>query len=351
MTHRFALPEVRGFIVDVLVSFDVPADQAATVADRMLEADSSGMGAHGIFRLPSYCRRIESGGYNLAPDLRLVRETPSTALLDGDNGLGQVVMTRAVEVAVDKAQATGLAWVGVRGSNHAGAGGTYASLAAREGLIAIYMAIGSANHMPPWGGTDLLMSTNPLAVAVPAGEEAPVLLDMATTVASYGKIKLAADRGESLPEGWMEDREGNPLTDPQRTADGFLMPIAGYKGYGLNLVIGLLAGVLNDAAFGSSVVDFSKDFTTPTNTGHAMIVVRPDAFRPMEDFLHQTDASLREMRGSAPMPGRGPVRIPGDQNPQREQQVKEQGMAVEPTLARRLSDLAVERGLSRNLFA
>jgi L-2-hydroxycarboxylate dehydrogenase (NAD+) len=351
VTTHYPLEEVRRFISDVLATYDVPSDQAVVVASRMIEADLVGMSGHGVFRLPAYCRRIGSGGYNLRPDIRAVRESPSTALIDGDNGFGQVVMTHAMQVAISKARETGLAWVGVRGSNHAGAGGTYASMASREGLIGIYMAIGSANHLPPWGGTDMLMSTNPLAVSVPAGEEPDVLLDMATTVASYGKIKVAADRGETLPVGWMEDRNGEPLTDPNRTAEGFLLPIAGYKGYGLNLIIGLLAGVLNDAAFGASVVDFSKDFTSPTNTGHAVIALRPDVFRPMEDFLTSMDGSLREMRGAATMPGRGPVRIPGDLNPDRERQVRERGVPMEDALVHRLVELASERGLTQHPFA
>ena len=133
-------------------------------------------------------------------------------------------------------------------------------------MIGIYLAVGSANHMPPWGGVELLLSTNPIAFAIPAFEEPPIVLDIATSVAAYGKVKTKAQRGEVMPEGWMIDSFGKPLTDPKRAEEGFLLPIGGYKGYGLALGFGLLAGTLNDAAFGRDVIDFNKDDTTPTNT-------------------------------------------------------------------------------------
>jgi LDH2 family malate/lactate/ureidoglycolate dehydrogenase len=138
----------------------------------------------------------------------------------------------------------------------------------------MYFAVGNANHLPPWGGVEMLLSTNPIAVAIPAGKEPPIVLDMATTVAAFGKVKTKAQRGEPMPEGWMIDREGRPLTDPKRVHEGFLLPLggheAGYKGYGMALVFGILAGTLNDAAMGRGVIDFNADDATPTNTRQAI---------------------------------------------------------------------------------
>src|SRR3954470_20835258 len=151
-------------------------------------------------------------------------------------------------------------------------------------MIGLYLAVGSANHLPPWGGLDMLLSTNPVAVAIPTDEEPPIILDMATTVAAYGKVKTKAQRGETMPVGWMMDRLGQPLTDPARANEGFLLPIGDYKGYGLALVIGLLAGTLNGAAMGRDVVDFNADETTPTNTGHAIVAISVEAFGPLEEF-------------------------------------------------------------------
>lgn len=322
------LDQLRTFTVDVLMALGVREPHAHTTAKRMLEADVRGMAAHGIFRLPQYVRRIEAGGYNLDPDIRTLRENTVSALVDGDNGLGQVVVTRAVELALDKAREHGLAWVGTRASNHAGAAGVYAAMGPAHGLIGIYLAVGSANHLPPWGGVDPLLSTNPLAVAIPSGNEPDVVLDMATTAVSYGRVKLAAERGEQMPVGWMVDRQGEPLTDPTRSTEGFLLPIGGYKGYGLSLVIGLLAGVLNGAAFGSDVVDFTTDDHTPPNTGQAIFMMRPDLFQPLTQFRQAMDGHIRELRASTPMPGQPPVRLPGDQSLARAERAARDGIEL-----------------------
>jgi L-2-hydroxycarboxylate dehydrogenase (NAD+) len=340
VTQRASIVDLRRFAEAVLTSYGVREEDARTTALRMLEADLRGQAGHGIFRLPAYAQRLDAAGYNLSPDVRAVHETPVSAVVDGDNGLGQVVVTYAAELAIQKAKANGLAWVGTRRSNHAGAGGVYASMALEHDLIAIYMAIGNANHLPPWGGTDLLLSTNPIAAAIPAGDEPPIVLDMATTVASYGRIKVAAERGETIPEGWLEDHEGRPLTDPQRANEGFLLPIGGYKGYGLNLVIGALAGVLNGAAFGSQVIDFNADFRSPTNTGQTLIVARPDLFRPLDEFRAAMDERIREIRASTPMPGRDPVRIPGDQTDRRRHEMEREGVPLADGTVARLMDLA-----------
>jgi LDH2 family malate/lactate/ureidoglycolate dehydrogenase len=158
----------------------------------------------------------------------------------------------------------------------------------------------------------MLLSTNPIAVAVPAAEEPAIVLDMATTVAAYGKVKTKAQRGEAMPEGWMMDRQGRPLTDPQRANDGFLLPIGGYKGYGLALVFGLLAGTLNGAAMGKEVVDFNADDGTPTNTGHAIVAINVEAFQPVAEFRKSVDVLVRDLRGSQRLPGVDRIRLPGD---------------------------------------
>ena len=340
MTARFAIDELQTFVAEALGRYGVDSKQARTTAVRMLEADVRGQTAHGISRLPGYVKRLASGGYNVAPNIHAVHETPVSALIEGDNGLGHVVVSHAVDVAIDKAQQHGLAWVGTRGSNHAGAGGVYASLPLDHDMIGLYMAVGSANHVPPYGGVDLLLSTNPIAVAIPAGAEPPIVLDMATTVASYGKIKAAAARGETIPEGWLTDRSGRPITDPGRSGEGLLVPIGGYKGYGLGFVIGALAGVLNGAAFGSEVVDMNADFRTPPNTGQTIIVMRPDLFGPVGEFKARMDARIREIRTSTPMEGHAPVRLPGAGAAQRAAQAHAQGVALEASSVDRLTELA-----------
>lgn len=346
---RFPLERLQSFIEAAATAQGVPEDHARIFATRMLEADLRGMHGHGLMRLAPYSRRMREGGYNLSPNIRATRETPVSALVEGDNGLGQVIMTFAAELAIQKAKENGLAWVGVRGGNHAGAGGVYAALTLPHDLIGMYMAVANANHMPPWGGVDMLLSTNPVAFAIPADEEPDFVLDMATTVASYGKVKVYAQAGKPMPEGWMMTRSGEPLTDATRADEGFLLPIGGHKGYGLNMVIGMLAGVLNTAAFGSDVVDFNKDFGTPLNTGQAFFAMRPDLFRDLDDFKAEMDSKIREIKHSTPMEGHGPIRIPGEQAVEREKEMREKGIPVAPPVLKAVRELADSLGLADRL--
>src|SRR4051794_22420415 len=200
---RVALPELRFFITASFERLGMPALDALCVAALMADADLQGSEGHGVIRLPQYARRIKAGGINLKPNIRVLRERSGMALIDGDNGMGHLVMTRAAEIAIDKARNAGVAWVGTRWSNHAGPASLYARMPLAHDMIGLYFAVGNANHVPPWGGMDMLLSTNPIAAAFPALEEAPVVLDMATTVAAYGKVKAKAQRGEMMPEGWM----------------------------------------------------------------------------------------------------------------------------------------------------
>jgi LDH2 family malate/lactate/ureidoglycolate dehydrogenase len=254
MPPRVSVPQLEAFIERAFEAVGISGAEAGIIAALMVRADVQGSDGHGVFRLPQYIRRIKGGAVNVKPNIRRVREAAGMALVDGDNAMGHLVMRFATHTAIEKAKQSGIAWVGVRASNHAGPASLYASMALEHDMIGLYLAVGNANHLPPWGGIDMLLSTNPIAVAVPADEELPVVLDMATTVAAYGKVKTKAQRGELMPEGWMIDREGKPLLDPQRANEGFLLPIGGYKGYGLALIIGLLAGTLNGAAMGREVV-------------------------------------------------------------------------------------------------
>ncbi|HSJ84985.1 MAG TPA: Ldh family oxidoreductase [Acidimicrobiia bacterium] len=339
---RLPYERLERFVTDLLTAVAVLPDHARITASRLLEADLRGRTGHGLIRVPQYVPRIEAGGINLRPDIALTRETPVSALVDGDNGIGQVVMTLATETAIAKATETGLAWVGTVHSNHAGAAGVYTSMAVRQGLIAMYLAVASANVMPPWGGTERLLGTNPISIAIPAGEEDPFLLDIATTVTSHGTIKVVAQRGEQMPEGWVVDPEGKPILDPHRADEGFLMPIGGYKGAGLNLAIGLLAGVLNDAAFGSDVIDHRAVPEQPANTGQAILAMRPDLFRDLDVFKTDIDRHLRALRRSGEP---GSVHLPGEAAARLEREQRREGIPVGEVLLGQLQQLAERLGV------
>jgi LDH2 family malate/lactate/ureidoglycolate dehydrogenase len=308
----------------------------------MAEADLQGSEGHGVIRLPQYVRRIRAGGVNLHPRIHVVQERAAMALVHGDNGMGHLVMKRAAELAIEKARTAGVAWVGAQWSNHAGPASLYARMALAHDMIGLYFAVGNANHLPPWGGLDMLLSTNPIAAAIPAGEEPPIVLDMATTVAAYGKVKAKAARGEMMPEGWMIDREGRPLTDPRRAGEGFLLPIGGYKGYGLALVVGLLAGTLNAAAMGKDVIDFNHDAGTPTNTGQAILAIDPSAFGDIAAFKASVDTLIRDLRASERLPGVERIHMPGEQSRARAIAQRRDGIALAPALMHTLDRLAEE---------
>ena len=307
-----------------------------------MRADLIGADGHGVFRLPQYVRRIKGQAVNLKPHIRVEREAPGMALVNGDNGMGHLVMRFATEKAIEKAKTVGVAWVGVQNSNHAGPASLYASMPMAHDMIGLYLAVGNANHLPPWGGIDMLLSTNPIAVAVPADQEPPIVLDMATTVAAYGKVKTKAQRGEMMPVGWMMDRQGQPLLDPKKSNEGFLLPIGGYKGYGLSMIIGLLAGTLNGAANGRDVVDFNVDDTTPTNTGHVIVAINVAMFQPVAEFKQSVDAFVRDIRNSQRLPGVDAIRLPGEGSHARLEESLRLGAPLSAPLLKSLNDLAAE---------
>lgn len=341
-----AVEVLRKFVTRALTSQGVPDNDAAKVAGLMVEADIYGYGTHGVFRLRQYLARLRGGGCNPRAAVTVAHETAATAVIDGDNGLGHLAMSTARDLAIAKAREAGIGWVGVRRGNHAGPLALYVRPQAEAGMIGMAAAVGSANHVPPYGGTDLLLGTNPIAVSAPSGGPDPFVLDMATTVAAMGKIKMLAQRGEPMPEGWMVGRDGKPLTDPARRSEGFLLPIGGPKGFGLSVAIGLMAGVLNGAAFGSDVVDFTNDTATETNTGQFVMALNVAAFGMTDNFADNAARVFDEMRASAPLPGHDPVRIPGDGKGAAASQRRENGLALNSALRRDLVALAQEYGIA-----
>ncbi len=339
---RVSFEELCDFMDRAFRRAGLPDADALTVATLMAEAELQGSDGHGAIRLAPYLRRIREGGVNQHPNITVEREKPAMALIDGDNAMGHLVMKRAAELAVEKAKTAGVAWVGAHLSNHAGPASLYARMALPHDMIGLYMAVGNANHLPPWGGLSMLLSTNPIACAVPTGKEPPVVLDMATTVAAYGKVKAKAQRGEMMPEGWMIDRTGKPLLDPKRANEGFLLPIGGHKGYGLALIIGLLAGTLNGAAMGRDVIDFNADFKSVGDTGQAMIAIDPAAFGDLDEFKAAVDVVVRDLRASERMPGVERVWLPGEQSHEKRSANRAAGMPLPPQLKAVLDQTAAD---------
>jgi LDH2 family malate/lactate/ureidoglycolate dehydrogenase len=334
------------FIAKVLMANKVPAADAAVIAQLMVQSDLVGADGHGLFRLPAYIKRIQAGGVNLNPNIHIEREQGATALINGDNALGHLVMNRAVELAIEKVKKHSVCWVGSHYGNHSGAASVYVRKLAEQGYIGIYMAVGNANHMAPWGGIDLLLSTNPIAIAVPSGDAPIVLLDIATTVAAYGKVKLAAQKGELMPDTWMIDRSGKPITDPNKSSEGSLVPIGGYKGYGLAVMVGLLAGALNNAAVGKSTVDFNAHHDLITNTGQTIIAVDPSAFGDRDQFIARVVELVNDLKASSRLPGVNQIRVPGDGAAKVMSERLQHGIPISIELQEALNKCAKESGIA-----
>jgi L-2-hydroxycarboxylate dehydrogenase (NAD+) len=343
MTNGTTFPAsaLLGLTNDALSACGLRDRDADIAAKAMIEADLTGADAHGIFRLASYAKALQQGRINPKADMRIVNRSPATALIDGDNGVGHLVMTFAAETAVELARASGVGWVGARRSNHAGGAGIYAAMPMAHGMIGIYAACSSANHMAPTGGAEPLMGTNPIAFAIPAGDEPPIVLDIATSVIAYGAVRTAALLGQSIPEGWMIDpTTGKPLTDPKRGSHGLMAPIGGYKGAGLALVIGLLTAVLNGAAFGRDMGDFTADKGGETNTGQFVAALDIARFMDPKQFAAEMDRHLRDLKSSNLLPGFDSIRLPGMERLRRREERVRNGVALAPELIKQLDELA-----------
>jgi LDH2 family malate/lactate/ureidoglycolate dehydrogenase len=342
----YSFSELQQFIQNALISQGLPQEDAHKVSQLMAEADLQGSDGHGIIRLPQYIKRIKAGGINKHPKIRVVHERAAMAVVDGDNGMGHLVVSHAVDLAIEKASESGVAWVSTRFSNHAGPASLYSRLPLQHNMLGLYFAVGNANHLPPWGGMDMLLSTNPISAGIPTSQEPPVVLDMATTVAAYGKVKAKAKRGEMMPPGWMIDRQGQPLLDPNKANEGFLLPIGEHKGYGLALIVGLLAGTLGGAAMGRDVIDFNADHVSVTNTGQAILVIDLAAFGDPEHFKHEVDRLVRDIRTSERLPGVERIWLPGEQSHEKRARYATAGIPIAPTLITELNALAAELGIA-----
>jgi len=309
---RITKADLNHFCVEVLKRLHLPADEARIVADCLVEADLRGVHSHGMIRFPVYVRRLQAGVFNPRPQIRIVRETRTTAVLDGDNGMGQLVSLRAMALAIDKAKDGDCAWVAVFNSNHNGTEAYFAQMALEHDMIGFCFSVGGINHVAPWGGAQAMLGNNPFAIAIPAGEHLPVVLDMACSVAARGRVNVAAARGETIPEGWCTDAQGRPTTDPHEALKGFVLPIAGAKGYALTTVIGMLSTMLSGGAFGAEVTHLYNDLTRPQNIGHLLGVLPVASFVEVAEFKRRVDKGIQEIKSVKKAPGVSEIFLPGE---------------------------------------
>jgi L-2-hydroxycarboxylate dehydrogenase (NAD+) len=303
---------LRGFVAALFVREDLPIDDAETVADCLVRANLRGNDTHGVFRVPTYLKRLRAGLTNPRPLIEIERTGLAAASVDGDNGVGAVVGCRAMDEAIRITLELGTGLVSVRRSNHYGMAAYYVLRALNAGLIG--MAFTNASPaFPPWGGRTPFFGTNPLAVVVPSGREPPFLLDMAMSVLARGHVYMAVQAGETIPPGLALDAGGHPTTDPRALIDGgTMLPFGGVKGAALSMLMDVLGGVLTGAAFAGGVGNPHHAFDRPQNVGHLFLCVRPDLFMPRDQFLERMDTLIRATKAQPLAAGFDEILIPGE---------------------------------------
>ena len=299
------------FVRRLLLAHGLPEDDAATVAACLVSADLRGVDTHGICRLPGYLDRVRRGLINARPQLAPRRVTPVAASLDGQDAFGFVVGLCAIREAMAMAREYGIGTVSVRRSTHFGMAASYVMPALEAGFIALVFSNASP-AMPPWGGKDGLLGTNPFAAGAPGGALAPFLLDMSPAVAARGKIRRAERRGERIPLGYALDADGRPTTDPKAALGGVVLPIGGYKGSGLSMLMDILAGVISGAGFAGGVADQYKVYDRPQDVGHFFLAMRPDLFVPERDYHARMDTLVERVRNCPKAEGFDEILIPGE---------------------------------------
>jgi len=327
MQQSFSYDQLSSFTYSIFRKTGCSDSDAAVAAKVLLSADLRGIDSHGVARLSGYIRLWEAGRINATPSIITVHETPSTAVVDGDAGLGLVVAPHAMQIAIEKAKNVGTGWVSVRNSNHFGIAGVHAMMALDHEMIGMAMTNASALVAPTFS-IERMLGTNPIAVAIPAGKQPPFVADFATTTAANGKLELLQRKNEAAPEGWVQDAAGKSSTDANALKNGgMLLPLGSdrehgsHKGYAMGSIVDIFSAVLSGASYGPWAPPFPAYVPMPENMpgaglGHFFGAVRIDAFRPAAEFREHMDRWIERFRNAKPADPSQPVLIPGD--PERE---------------------------------
>ena len=301
---------LKRFAAALLEAAGTPPDNAALVAEALVEADIEGLASHGLLQLPMYLERIALGSVDPTARGEIVVDAGSRLTLDAQNGLGHVTAERACEIAIARAAEHGVAIVAVRNAFHFGAAGRFARRIALAGKIGIVMA-NTRPMLPAPGGAEAVVGNNPLAIAVPTGGE-PIVLDLAMSAGAMGKIRLAASKGEPIPEGWAQTADGLPTRDAAEAIKGVLLPAAGAKGFGLAVMVDLLAGGLSAGGIGAELQPLYGDLSRPYGSANLIMTIEIEGFRPVADYEAAAAGFADHIRQSKAVPGAAPVRLPGD---------------------------------------
>jgi L-2-hydroxycarboxylate dehydrogenase (NAD+) len=329
---------------------------ARLIAEVFLAAELRGIPSHGLIRLKDYYQLWKADRINVRPNVRVVHETPSSAVVDGDGAIGMVAASRSMEIAMEKGSMVGTGWVSTRGSNHYGIAGYYAMMALKHDMIGMSMTNANPQVAPTFSVTPM-MGTNPIAVAIPAGNQTPFVADFATTPIARGKLVVAEKKGEKVPFGFVQDKDGNPCNDPAILRSGGSMLTLGgdyehgsHKGFCLSAIVDIFCAVFSGANFGPFVPPSVAylpvlDRKVGEGTGHFFGAMRIDAFQPAEVFKAKMDEWISTFRAATPAAGREKVIIPGDPEREKEIRLRKEGIPVLPAIVKDLKELAGEMGM------
>jgi LDH2 family malate/lactate/ureidoglycolate dehydrogenase len=313
--------------IHILKGLKATDEESAIVAESLVQADMRGLDTHGVHLLGILSERVDAGMLQIPTDLKILRESDATALIDGANGLGQVAVHKAMTMSIKKARDFGLGCSLVSNTNNIGILTFYTLMAAREGMIGIVMS-NAASAMSPWGGTEALFGTNPVSIAIPGGLEDPAMvLDMSSSVVARGKIRRAARLKEKIPEGWAFDETGASTTDAEKALKGTLMPIGGPKGYGLAMVVDILAGLLSGSKYGSEVVTFHQ-LMGPTGVGVFTLAIDIERFMGRDQFRKLVQAYFTTIKASKKADGVSRIYLPGEIEFEKEKKSMKEGIEV-----------------------
>ncbi len=360
MPKKFSYQHLFTFCKNIFLKIGCSDADAETAAASLLIADLRGVDSHGVARLSGYVRLWEIKRVNAKPQIKIIRETPSTATIDGDAGLGLVVAPYAMKAAIEKAKHVGTGWVSVRNSNHFGIAGSHAMMALQNDMIGIAMTNASALVAPTFS-VERMLGTNPIAVAIPAGDEPAFVADFATTTAANGKLEILQRKNAAMPVGWAQTKDGSPSTDPHALKDGgALLPLGGdkehgsHKGYALGSVVDIFSAVLSGANYGPWVPPFPAYIPMPENMpgagiGHFFGAMRIDAFRSSAEFKAHMDKWIQRFRNAKKIKGEKRVFIPGDIEREMEDVRMKEGIPLLQQVIDDLISLGEKFGIAMNV--
>ncbi|WP_210529723.1 Ldh family oxidoreductase [Rubellimicrobium arenae] len=344
-TTRYFAPEaLAGFAAALFAGAGLSPDHAGTIGADLVRANLRGIDSHGVARIPMYLDRLRRGLVNARPDVRVSNVAGAVSLVDGDDAMGFIPAHLAMDEAVRLAGPSGIGLVGVRRSTHFGMGALYALQAIEAGMVSLIFT-NSSPAIAMWGGRTPFLGASPMAAGVPGGRHPPFVMDMSMTVIARGKIRLAAQRGERIPEGLALDRDGVPTTDAQAAFEGVCLPFGGVKGSVLGTLMDLMAGVLTGANFGGEVKSLYFDHSEPQNVGHTFIAIRPDLFLSLTDFEARIDAFYERIKTLPRAAGTDEILLPGEPESRTEAARRRTGIPVGPEVAGELRAEAERAGV------